>query len=202
MRAELRRWQLATHDTGFLTEPQMWKRLADNKSTPWTVARNASAYPLELLLEAAGAVGNDAAAQSQLAGLVATNDAVRYWSAVGLNARLNLDSIERETLRRALLDDSPVVRIEAAAALARHNEPLPALPVLITALNEDTDVALHTARALELLGPVADPAQPAMRIALDNAREQETRGDILAMFLRFSLEAALSPRTSLQRNSP
>jgi hypothetical protein len=54
-------------------------------------------------------------------------------------------------------------------------------------------VVLHAARALELLGPAAGPVRPAMQSALAAARNAETLGDDLAMFIRFSLEAALAP---------
>ena len=193
MRAELRRWQLETRDAGFLTEPQMWARLGRD-GTPWSVARDETRYPLERLLEVADAVGRNDTAPRQRDWLRDGDDGVRYWAAVGLHARVDLSGPDREALRRALRDRSPVVRVEAAAALARYNEPEPALPVLVEALrDESNDVALHAARALELLGPIARPAQPAMRTALASARAAEERGDTLAMFIRFSLEAALQP---------
>ncbi len=193
MRAELRHWQLDTRDAGFLTEPQMWAKLR-GEDTPWSVARDESRYPLERLLEVADAVGRTNAAPRQRDWLGNSDDGIRYWAAVGLHAQPNLTEPDREVLRHALLDLSPVVRIEAAAALADHGEAEPALPVLITALgDESTNIALHAARALELLGPTARPAEPAMRTALTRATESEKDGDILAMFIRFSLEAALQP---------
>jgi HEAT repeat protein len=171
----------------------MWARLGPD-GTPWSVARDETRYPLGRLLAAADAVGRDDAAPRQRDWLRDGNDGVRYWAAVGLHARLDLSDADREALRRALNDPSPVIRVEAAAALARHNAPEAALPVLMDALrDESNDVALHAARALELLGPIARPAQPDMRVALASARKAEERGDTLAMFVRFSLEAALQP---------
>jgi len=191
MRSELRRWQLATRDAGFLTEPQMWARL-DGTFTPWTVARDDTRYPLERLLEAADAVGRDEAATRQREWLRAADDGVRYWAAVGLHARTQLSGADREALRTALGDTSPVVRIEAAAALAHHGDLDAALPVLTAALHDASrEVALHAARALELLGSAARPAHAEMRVRLAAAREAESRGNDIAMFIRFSLEAAL-----------
>jgi uncharacterized sulfatase len=189
-RAELLRWQLATRDTGYLTEPQMWSRLT-TQHTPWTVARDETLYPLVRLLDAADAVGREDASGAQRAQLGDTDDGLRYWAAVGLNARLTLNAAERQALRGALQDRSPVVRIEAAAALARHNEPETALPVLVAALEDDSmEITLHAARALELLGSRNEAAAGAMEAALAKARAAEAENPI-AMFVRFSLEAAL-----------
>jgi HEAT repeat protein len=192
MRDELRRWQLSTRDAGFLTEPQMWARLNDAK-TPWDVARDSESYARERLLEAAGAVGQPDSAKRQRQWLHDDDDGVRYWAAVGLHAAEKLSEADRTALREALRDESAVVRIEAAAALASHDEPDTALPVLSQALKNDTpEVVLHAARALELLGSIAHPANAEMRVALAKARERELSGDDIAMFIRFSLEAALS----------
>jgi arylsulfatase A-like enzyme len=193
MRAELRRWQLATRDAGFLTEPQMWA-LIGSKGTPWNLAHNDKHYPLARFLDAADAVGREDAAPRQREGLRDVDDGVRYWAAVGLRARPQLADADREILRAVLQDTSPVVRIEAATALATHGDAETALPVLTAALRDDSrEVALHAARALELLGPAATPARPAMQARLAVAREAEekNKADHLSMFIRFSLEAAL-----------
>lgn len=194
MRVELKRWQLETRDAGFLTEPQMWARLKGN-DTPWSLAHDNARYPLERLLEVAGAVGRDEAASQQRDWLRDPDDAVRYWATVGLHARASLTEADRVALRAALRDDSPVLRIEAAWALASQKEAEVALPVLAAALRDNSpEVKLHAARALELLGPVAAPVHSEMRAALAAAKEREAGGsDILAMFVRFSLEAALPP---------
>jgi HEAT repeat protein len=120
------------------------------------------------------------------------HDGVRYWAAVGLHARTKLGDADRTALRAALRDASPTVRIEAAAALAQHGEANAALAVLATALRDPSrEAVLHAARALELLGPVARPAFAEMRAALTTARVAEKAGEPMAMFVRFSLEAAL-----------
>ena len=191
MRAEQRRWQLTTRDAGFLTEPQMWSRLG-NDGTPWTVARDESRYPLERLLEAADAVGRIESTARQRSWLRDTEDTVRYWAAVGLHARPHLSDVDREVLRVALRDSSPVVRIEAAAALAHHGESEAALSVLTSALRDESpEVTLHAARALELLGSIPRAAKIPMQEALTRSQGAEARGDTIAMFVRFSLEAAL-----------
>ncbi len=195
MRAELHRWELATRDTGFLTEPQMWQRLG-SEGTPWQLARDDSRYPLSRLLDAADAVGRADTAPQQREWLRDSDDSIRYWAALGLRARTDLTAEDRAALRTALTDTSPVVRIEAAAALAAQGEADTALPILTAALNHNSrEVALHAARALELLGPAASPAHPAMQTRLEAARAAEaaSKADTLSMFIRFALESALKP---------
>jgi N-sulfoglucosamine sulfohydrolase len=193
MRAELRRWQLETRDAGFLTEPQLWSRLA-GADTPWSLAHDEARYPLARLLEVAGSVGSVTSAPRQREWLRDSESGVRYWAAMGLRAQPTLTVEDRAALRNALQDASDVVRIEAAAALALQGEAASALPVLTAALRDkNRETTLHAARALELIGPAANPANEAMRAALDQAREAEKKGDALAMFVRFSLDAALHP---------
>jgi HEAT repeat protein len=125
--------------------------------------------------------------------LLDTDDGVRYWAAVGFQAGQHLAAADRHCLLSAVRDRSPVVRIEAAAALARHDDAEVALPILMAALEDASpEIVLHASRALELLGPIARPARQKMREALTIARERETAGDVIAMFIRFSLESALS----------
>jgi hypothetical protein len=170
----------------------MWARLGA-KATPWDIARDDMRYPLPRLLEVADAVGRPDAVSRQREWLRDADDGIRYWAAIGLAARRNLSEAELSALREALQDSSPVVRVETAAALASHGEATVALPVLAAALRDDSsEVVLHAARALELLGPIARPARAAMQAALAAAREREARGDDIAMFIRFSLESALA----------
>jgi N-sulfoglucosamine sulfohydrolase len=196
IRGQLRRWQLETRDAGFLTEPQVWARL-EQSETVWSLAHDDTRYPLARLLDAAEAVGDDAAIARQRQWLTDSDDVIRYWAAVGITAREQLSDADRTALRTALKDDSPVIRVECAATLARHGEADIALPILTAALQEKApEVILHAARALELLGSAAHPAQPAMRAALAAARHQESRGSDISMFIRFSLESALVGQAS------
>jgi hypothetical protein len=76
---------------------------------------------------------------------------------------------------------------------AELGETIESLRVLETELRSPRfEVALHAARALELLGDRAQPAWPAMREALERARRDEKTAGDPAMFLRFSLESALA----------
>jgi arylsulfatase A-like enzyme len=193
MRTALRQWQLETRDAGFLTEPDMWSRLKPGE-TPCSLVQDDSRYPLAHILTVAGTVGHDDQASHQREWLHDADAGVRYWAALGLRARHELGKEDRAALRSALKDASPVVRIEAATALASHDEAKAALPVLVTALHDGSrEIALHAARALELLGPAARPARADMESVLAKAREAEKTHDVMAMFIRFALEAALQP---------
>lgn len=197
MRSELRRWQLETQDAGFYTEAQWWNILKDkDKDTPWDIVHNEKRYPLERLLEVADTVGRSEQSTRQREWLKADNDGMRYWAAIGLHANKNIGNADRAALQEALQDSSMTVRIEAASALCAHGQTDIALPVLKSALRSDSlDLALHAARALELLGPKAESARPDMQARLKAAREQESssKNNHLPMFIRFSLEAALAP---------
>jgi uncharacterized sulfatase len=193
MRIALRQWQLETRDAGFITEPDMWSRL-NAAETPCGIAQVDTRYPLARLLDAAAGVGRDDQAAKQRDLLQDADAGVRYWAALGLRARSALDEQDRAVLRAALKDAAPVVRIEAATALASHDEAANALPVLQAALSDPSrEIALHAARALELLGPAARPLHADMRAVLETMRVAEQSDDTMAMFVRFALEAALQP---------
>jgi len=111
---------------------------------------------------------------------------------MALSASGNREDRVSQTLVRALRDSSAVVRIEAAAALAKGNNPV-ALKILAQELNHSQpEVVLHAARAIELIGESARTLLPVMNQALDKARQDEIRGSDMAMFIRFSLSAAVT----------
>lgn len=197
LRAELRRWQLEIRDAGYVTEPQM-RALLNPGEDARAVATDDRRYPLTKLLAAANAVGGDGQSAKQRLWLGDPNDALRYWAAVGLRARTQLDAADRSALHAALNDSSPTVRIEAASALAAHGEIAIALPVLRTELAAPAnDIVLHAARALQHLGSAAAPVFPEMLKALAKARPEEAAGDDYAMFIGFALAAALEGQPGL-----
>ncbi|MBE7502874.1 MAG: sulfatase [Verrucomicrobiales bacterium] len=191
MRQNLREWLLTTRDAGFLTEPQVWERLGP-AGTPLELARDDTQYPLARLLEAADLVGRPDAVPRLQALLGDADDGMRYWAAVGLHTAGPAAESTRPALRRALTDHCAVVRVEAAAALVGLGEAPEPLRVLeIELRSTQPDVALHAARALQLLGQRAAPAWPVMREVLEQARREEPSVGDPAMYLRFSLETAL-----------
>jgi arylsulfatase A-like enzyme len=204
LRREHQRWLSETRDLGFLPEAEAWRR--STNTTPWQMARQSEAYPLERILAAADLVGRADVVASQQRLLTKPDAAVRYWAAVGLRAVGPQAQPARDALRQALEDVSPCVRVEAAGALANLGDADRALPVLQAELRSwDLEVALQSARSLQMLGEVARPALARMRAALADAAAKEAQSDFY-MYLRFSLGAALesleSPGRSPETDSP
>jgi uncharacterized sulfatase len=95
---------------------------------------------------------------------------VRYWAVIGLHYNcLALSEVEGKEepdrkqaeamLQKVLKDPAPVVRIAAAHALCDWGQEEKALPVLVDALNCETDKArLHAMIALKEIGEKARPA--------------------------------------------
>jgi arylsulfatase A-like enzyme len=192
MRHALWEWLRTTRDVGFLTEPQVWERIGA-AGTPFDLAHDNTKYPLARLLGAADLVGRSEVVLQQGALLRDPDDGVRYWAALGLHAAGRAAEPAREALRAALNDPSAVVRIEAAAALVGLGETAEPLRILERELRStQPDVALHAARTLQLLGASARPIWPVMIEVCNRARREEPSVGDQAMYLRFSLEAALN----------
>ncbi len=87
---------------------------------------------------------------------------VRYWAVIGLhyNCKEKPDRKQAEAmLQKVLKDPAPVVRIAAAHALCDWGQEEKALPVLVDALNCQTDKGrLHAMIALKEIGEKAMPA--------------------------------------------
>jgi len=78
LRAEHKRWVMESRDVGFLPECEIWRR--SRGATPYEMARDEEAYPLETILAAADLVGRGAAKRGALvANLGAVDPAVRFW---------------------------------------------------------------------------------------------------------------------------
>ena len=204
MRRDLTRWIRETHDIGFLPEAEAWARIGDR--TPYDVAQDEEAYPQPRITGAAALVGREDSLEEQTELLGDADAAVRYWAAVGLTASSRATEESREGLRAALSDPSAVVRIAAAAALARHARDDPeddpgglserpddldaAYRTLRKELRgDDLDAALLACRTIELLAPRTAPTVRAMREAA--TRFEEAEGD-QAMFIRFSTSGFLN----------
>jgi N-sulfoglucosamine sulfohydrolase len=179
LRAELGRWMMESRDTGFLTEPQVWERIGQDR-TPQEMAHDPARYDLERLGQAADKVGRDGVWKEQVELLGHADDGVRYWAAVGLHATARtgrLGAAARSAMEERLNDPSPVVRIELASALAALGPSREAFAALTQALNHSVpEVVLQAARAVELLGERARPLLPVMRQTLEEARANEQLG--------------------------
>jgi len=178
MRAFLRERIVASRDLGFLPEPELRRR--SEGTTPYEMARRPGAYPVERILAAAELSGRPGEAGRMTELLGDGDPAVRYWAALGLHSIGEAAGPAREALRKALADDAPAVRIEAASALAAQGDgDAPPGPEPLAVLgrdlrSDDPDLVLRSARALQLLGPRAAPALPAMEEAFAAVRGKES----------------------------
>lgn len=161
-RAECGRWMTATGDLGLLPEYEMHQRAHDR---PFYEMTN---NPLPALLMAARLANAIQPTNApQLVKLLTHADpALRWWGAVGLVALgKNAQSGER-TLRQALTDSAPEVRIAAAEAIGNLGDDATALPVLVAALQHDSEfVRLAALNVLDRFGMRARPALAAIRAA-------------------------------------
>jgi uncharacterized sulfatase len=166
MQRESVAWMKRTGDLGLLPEYEMHRR-AEGR-TPYDVAHDRSANPLDRLLEAADLANRmDSRCLGDLVGLLRDDDpAIRYWGAVGLVALRDQAAPAKEMLHKAAEDRAPNVRIAAAEALCQLGDIDRALPVLIEGLRHETPfIRLRAMNVLDGLGEAARPALPAMREA-------------------------------------
>jgi uncharacterized sulfatase len=121
LRAAQREHLLKIRDVCFLPEGEMHSR--SQGSTPYQLAHDEARYPLKRIVAAAELASNlEPGALPELKKLLADSDsAVRYWAALGFLMRGQAAVASNEdTLRTALDDASPYVRIVAAEALGLH----------------------------------------------------------------------------------
>jgi len=166
MRGALRRWMIATRDTGLLPEAEMHAR-SEGRS-PYDMARQTDRFPLVRILDAAEGVGRGPGELPRLRGLLADSDpAVRFWAATGLTVLGAEGRSATEELTPALADPSANVRLAAAEALCRLGREEDGLPIVIEELqHEDQRVRLHAAIVLVAVGEKARGAVPQIRKAI------------------------------------
>lgn len=182
MRAELRRFMLAAKDKGLLLEGDMFRRAGDH--TIWEMGKDESRFPVEAILDTAEMVGRPQVSVGQLVERTEHSDpAVRYWAVIGMMAPGFDASPAAERLNELLDDPSPEVRITAAEALCRLQQPEQAVAVLAEELqSDDPYVRLHAAATLAVIGPHAAGAKEAMQ----NVLERAGQGDMW-MFTQWAL---------------
>lgn len=110
-------------DLGLLPEGERFRRTAGR--SPYDLARDGQAYPFDRVFAAAErAAGFDlTAVPALIENLTDADAAVRWWGAVGLHIRgQKAVATGANSLRAALEDKSPLVRVEAAEALGRFGD--------------------------------------------------------------------------------
>ncbi len=200
LRPTLRKWILATRDTGFLTEAEYQIRSRAAGVTPYELCQDEKAYDLERIRETAEMVGRaEVPVPRLLARLDDEDSGVRYWAATALLARRAAGAKVEEALAVRLDDDSPSVRIAAARTLAEHSaeQRAEALELLGTQILDPRPwVALEATRAAHDLGPKAEPLVPVLREVVERNRSapgspRPWKDFNYAAFTTWAAEAAL-----------
>ncbi len=159
MRTELNRRVVAIKDNGFIPE--------GSPLEGYEASRKPGAVPFERVVALANLASERRAENlpKLTAALEDSNEAIRWWGALGC-AMLRRQAAPAETALRQRLDDpSGAVQAAAAEALAHLGHADLALPVLerwITNTNE-TFYSLHAANVLIRLGETGRPLLPLMK---------------------------------------
>lgn len=164
LRGECVAWMKRVGDLGLLSEYELWQRA--KASTPYEIAKDPKANPLDELLDAAWIANQlDAAQIPKLVKLLQQSDScLRWWGAVGLAALGPRAAPALAEARVALKDESPDVRIAAAEVVANLGYDDEALKVLRAELRQENEfIRLAALNVLDRMGSRA-------RLALDDIR--------------------------------
>jgi len=164
MRAAQENLALKIRDVGLLPEGEMHQRAEG--TTPYDMAHDDKLYPVARILKAAGNASSmkpDAIADLK-AGFADTDNAIRYWSAMGIlmRGKDGLAAAHDETVKAAK-DSSTYVQIAANWALAKHGsdaERAAALPELVNLANWSQHNVFTAMSALNAIGDLGDKAKP------------------------------------------
>ena len=165
LRTALREWSLSIRDLGFLPEIAIHAR--SGRDAPHTMGASPDRYPLERIMSMAELASSmrDGVEDELRAGFADPDGAVRYWAALGalIRGKKAVRSLA-ETLRKALSDEDPAVRVAAGEALGRHGSDADserAVDVLVglaDAEKHGLHVAMMALNALDYLDGRAEPA--------------------------------------------
>lgn len=151
MRAQLRQWQLAIHDTGLLPEAERDRRATENKLTIYEMVRDPKLYDLPAYLDAADlALAKNPANTGRLIKLLASKDSgLRYWGTVGLIMLGKADANTQQAWESVLGDPCGEVRAMAAWGLIRSGQPGKAQSVLAEMLEKHAPATLMALNAID-----------------------------------------------------
>jgi hypothetical protein len=149
LREALREWILETRDVGFLPESEIHARAAG--TTPYDLARDPRAYPLPDILDMAERASDRSETDIGVFqdGIEAEENAVRYWSLLGL-----------------LIRGEPAVRASEAELARRLDDSVPACRTLAAQCLAQFGTGAHAAAAVERLLAQADLEQNPLFVSL------------------------------------
>ena len=170
MRGVHLQWVQDTKDLGLIPESEIMQREL-KYGNRYAILRQPNGDDLNRRLgQTAAAASSGIKALPELIQALDDEDAaVRYWAATGIgNIGAGAASTENKIIL-LLQDPAPSVRVAAARALGRMNRPVKALPVLIATLSGPYQWArLQAAIVLDEMGPMARPAEEALKKALED----------------------------------
>jgi uncharacterized sulfatase len=171
-------WVLETKDLGLIPEPEIAVREA-RIGTRFAILRQPGAETLMQRVRDAASLSLQAKPDIA-AMLAATHDpdaAVRYWGAIGIGNQAAKSPAVVDRVRQLLEDSSAVVRVAAARALCRLNQPDGALPVLVNVLEDGAQwERLHAIIVLDEIDEMARPVLADMKEALKYRDGFDQRG--------------------------
>ena len=175
---------LRIRDVGFLPEDEIHSRSAG--SSPYEIGHDPAEYPLEQIMSTAERAAS--LKQEDIPALVkalgSDDSAVRYWAAMGLLMRgAEGAAAGHSSLRRALSDDSPSVRVVAAQTLGQFGQRpdlQPSLEVLLQAANWGENSIYVSMLALNALDALDDRAADKRDLIAALPREGESSSRLRA----------------------
>ena len=158
-------WVLETRDLGLVPEAEINARQQQLGSAWAILSGNQAGTLINRLRDAASLSLEGADSLPKMRATLKDEDAaVRYWAAVGIGNLGTAGSTAKDDLMAALKDESENVRVAAARALCRMNEPEQALPVLVAVLDDGSQWArVHAANVLDEIDEQARPALDGMK---------------------------------------
>lgn len=178
LRHELERWMRDSRDLGLIPEPELVRleKLFGNRYAIWESLQKTDPDLFDRMLgiasRAGAATAEDASLLIQF--LADSQSSIRYWAVRGLDNLPEWHAAEEEAAKKALSDNSPVVRIAAARALCRRGIlESESLELLVHDLEGPEEwVRLQAALALDELGEKARPCVDALRAALKDTENK------------------------------
>jgi arylsulfatase A-like enzyme len=152
-------------DVGFLPEDEIHSR--SRGSTPYEIGHDPQKYPLEKIMRTAELASSlDPKSLDDLVqAMTAPDSAVRYWGALGILMQEKTAVMQAQnTLRKAMSDSSPSVRVIAAQALGQYGTPedaQKALAVLLEYAPLDKNSVFVSLPALNALDAMNERARSA-----------------------------------------
>jgi len=177
MRAAHMAWVLETRDLGLIPEPEIAIR-EKRFGNRYAILRQPGAAGLVKRIRdaAAASLGGPGETATMLAATHDEDAAVRYWGAMGLG-NVAAASEHAPRMQELLEDTSAAVRVAAARALCRWNQPQAALPVLTEILQKGAQwERLQAIITLDEIDDMARPVLADMKAALEYRSEMVAKG--------------------------